>query len=201
MSSTPRRTQDQRRSATIAKLLDATIGCLVEHGYRDASISRICEKAGVSQGGLFRHFGSRTALLVAATNEIGSRHLAQLGKIMEGGVLEREQLDDIVSYFRSATRDPITAAWREVLVAARTNEELRLAVAPAVQGVEDGIMGLAELITDDPARVRPLGALLLSLLHMFDSEATTSSILSTEDVEALRHAWAVEMLGAALNPQ
>ncbi len=201
MSRAPRRTQDQRREATIAKLLNATIACLVECGYRDTSISRICERAGVSQGGLFRHFESRTALLVAATDEIGRRHLAQLRELLEWEVLDREQLDAIVRYFRAATRDPVTAAWREVLVAARTNEELRVAVAPAVKGVEEGIMGIAALIAGDENRVRPLGTLLLSLLHMFDSEATASTILCTEDVEELRHAWAMEVLGAALGAE
>jgi len=199
MSRVPRRTQDERREATIAKLLDATIACLVECGYRDTSISRICERAGVSQGGLFRHFDSRTALMVATTAEIGMRHLAQLRELVDGPGVDKEQLDVIVRYFRAATRDPITAAWREVLVAARTNEELRLAVVPAVQGLEEGIMGLATLIVGDGERARPLGTLFLSLLHMFDSEATTSSILCTEDVEELRHAWAVEALGAALS--
>jgi AcrR family transcriptional regulator len=198
MSTAPRRTQHERREATIAKLLDATIGCLIEHGYRDTSISRICDRAGLSQGGLFRHFGSRVELLAAATDEIGTRHLARLHDLAQWDSIEVDQLDEIVRYFRAATRDPLTEAWREILVAARTNEALRLSVAPPVKRLEEGIMEIASMIAPDEASARGLGTLLLSLLHMFDSEATAAAIVGTEDIEEIRHAWAVELLRSAL---
>lgn len=201
MSTAPRRTQNERREATIAKLLDATIVCLIEFGYRDTSISRICDRAGLSQGGLFRHFGSRVELLAAATDEIGMRHLARMHALVQWETIDGDQLDGIVRYFRAATRDPLTEAWREILVAARTNEALRVSVAPPVKRLEEGIMEIASLIARDEASVRPLGTLLLSLLHMFDSEATAATILQTEDIEEIRHGWAVDLLKRALDSE
>ena len=57
------------------------------------------------------------------------------------------------------------------------------------------------LIARDEASVRPLGTLILSLLHMFDSEATASTIIRTEDIEEIRHAWAVDLLKHALGSE
>ena len=72
-----RRTQAERREATIARLLDATIDALAERGYAGASVAEICRRAGLSQGALFRHFDTRHAVIGAATDEIGRRHLAR----------------------------------------------------------------------------------------------------------------------------
>lgn len=195
----PRRTQAERREQTIAKLLDATIDCLVEHGYRDTSIGRICDKAGVSHGGLFRHFSSRTALIAAATDEIGKRHLVELQRVISSAPKNQDVIERLVHSFREATRSSLTAAWREVLLAARTNEELCIAVKPAVQHFETAIMDIAAILPTTLDNPRALGTLLLSILHMFDSESTTWAILQTEDVLEIRHEWAVRLLRDALD--
>src|SRR4051794_17665171 len=73
----PRRTQQERREGTIRKLLFAATETLIEVGYAEASVQRICARAGVSQGALFRHFPSREALMVAASADVGNRLLLQ----------------------------------------------------------------------------------------------------------------------------
>src|SRR5215813_6778413 len=82
-SSPARRTQRQRREATIAKLLDATIDALIDVGYTRASIREICLRAGVSDGGLFRHFQSRLDLIVAAADHIAERELENIRRQVE----------------------------------------------------------------------------------------------------------------------
>lgn len=198
MSPTPRRTQRERREATIAKLLEATIECLIEEGYRDTSIARICKRAKVSHGGLFRHFPSRTALIAAATDEIVRRHMANLRALIDEGELNINRVEAIVLFFREGARAPLTAAWREVLVAARTNSELSDAVTPAVRNFEDAIMDLAAELPGASDNHRELGTLLLSLMHLYDSEATTIPFFATEDIEVYRFDWAVKLLSEAL---
>lgn len=198
MSDAPRRTQRERREATIAKLLEATIECLCEYGYRDTSIARICKAAGVSHGGLFRHFPSRTALIAAATDEIGRRHVAQFYALLEAPPTESGLVETMVQSFREAARSPNTTAWREVIVAARTNKELREAVAPTLKNLEEALMAFSSQMPGAPTDPRAVGTVVLSLLHMFDSEANTSNILITEDVQELRHQWAVQALASAM---
>ena len=195
----PRRTQQARREATIKKLLDATIECLVIHGYRDTSIGRICDRAGVSHGGLFRHFATRTALVAAAAREIAQRHMQQMGQILAAPPTGEALVDVLVRFVRHATRDELCAAWREVITAARTDEALREAVAPAVQFYEDSIIEVAAQLPGAPRDVKSFGTLVLSLIHMFDSEASTQVIVASPEIEGIREAWAIKLLQQALN--
>lgn len=199
MTAVAHRTQQERRAETIGKLVDATIQCLIELGYRDTSIGKICTRAGVSHGGLFRHFPSRTALVAAATHEVVHRHLEQLAAVVENDPGDEDIIELLIRSFRAATRTPLTCAWREVLLAARTNEELREAVAPAVQSFEDAIMDVAAKIPGAPEDTRAFGTLILSILHMFDSEAICVPIVHNRDVTEIRHDWAVKLLRNALD--
>ena len=191
----PRRTQKQRRDTTIAKLVDATINALIELGYHKTSVARICERAGVSQGGLFRHFPTRTDIVAAATDEICRRHLERFSALLCDPPSGEDVFDTLVHFFRASTRDPIAAAWRDVIAAARTDDKLREAIAPPVYRFEQAIMDAALGIPGAGAEDRDeIGTFLLSLLHMFDSEAMTVDIVANDTIERLRHEWTVDLL-------
>lgn len=193
-----RRSQKERREDSIARLLDATIHCLAVHGDRETSISRICARASLSQGGLFRHFPSRTALIAAAAHEVARRHLQQLEAVLNVPSDSEARIDALILGVQTAARGPLTAAWREVLNAARTHPELREAVVPAVRNYEAGVLAIAAQMPgsgDDP---ESLGILLLSLLHVFDSEATVAGVFSNEKIEHARRSWAAGQLKAAI---
>ena len=53
------------------KLLAAAAGVYAEAGYRGATTRRIAQEAGVNEITLFRHFGSKDALILEATREHG----------------------------------------------------------------------------------------------------------------------------------
>ena len=59
-------TQVERRAETRAKLLDATVKSIVEHGLAATTSRRVCDIAGVSSGAQTHHFPFRTDLLGAA---------------------------------------------------------------------------------------------------------------------------------------
>ena len=65
-----RRTQAQRRAATRQALLEATIDAVVARGYGGATVAVIAEYAGVSQGALFNHFGTKADLFGAAVEYV-----------------------------------------------------------------------------------------------------------------------------------
>ncbi len=67
-----RRTQAERSAAMRARLLDATIECLVTYGYAGTTTPRVAELAGVTRGAQIHHFRSKEDLVVAAIE-----HLAQ----------------------------------------------------------------------------------------------------------------------------
>jgi len=63
----PRRGQEERRASTRARLLDATVECLVDHGYAATTTTVIAERAGVSRGAQLHHYP--TMSLPPATGE------------------------------------------------------------------------------------------------------------------------------------
>src|SRR3954453_4564712 len=95
----PRRTQEERRAATRAALLDAALACLVEHGYEGTTTGRVCERAGVSRGAHQHHFGTRPARGAAALEELAMRRLeesrGELARLPAGEERIEQALDAI----------------------------------------------------------------------------------------------------------
>lgn len=65
-----RRTQAERREGTRRALLDATIASLVEVGYARTTTTEVVRRAGFSQGALFKHFPTKSALVAAAAEQL-----------------------------------------------------------------------------------------------------------------------------------
>jgi len=190
----PRRTQKERREGTMAKLVDATIASLAEVGYRATSIAEICTRAGVSQGALFRHFRSRIAIVAAATQAVEQQHLATFAQFTAAGPASESALPGLVAFLRQACRSAESSAWREVMMAARTDFELRVQVAESLRRFELAILDVAQAIGGDVADPDRLGMVVLSLMHMFDIEAVTDVVVQSPEIEDARQAWAVEIL-------
>ena len=58
-----RRTQAERSAATRAALLAAARALFTAHGFAGASREEIVERAGVTRGALYHHFGGKASLL------------------------------------------------------------------------------------------------------------------------------------------
>lgn len=166
----PRRTQEQRRSETIGKLVEATIEAIEQVGYHRTSLGEICARSGVSKGGLFRHFDSRLDLIVAAAREVARRHLAAFDELRSDD--QALGIEEIVRFARDRVRHETNAVWFEVLVAARTEPDLRERLAPITQQLYDDIEERAVAnfagldAPDDLIRIA-----VTSAVHMFDGEA------------------------------
>jgi AcrR family transcriptional regulator len=194
-----RRTQAERKASTVAKLTEACIEILFEKGYAGCSVSLVCKRAGLSQGALFRHFPTRVALLVHTAVAIEKRQLQRFHDLLKKEMSPQELIANAVHLMRQTCRDEQSMAWREIQVAARTDDALREGIREPLLRFEEAILKMALALpnahTLEPQR---LGMILLSLLHMFDSEAVTENTLHTEFIETMRHDWACELLGREL---
>ncbi|MFD6356872.1 TetR/AcrR family transcriptional regulator [Nocardia tengchongensis] len=186
-----RRTQAERTASTKAALVDATIETIAEIGYHRASLGEICTRAGVSKGGLFRHFDSRLALVVEVAEEVGRRHLAGFRALGDAPVGE------MLALTRSQSRARINAVWFELLIAARTDAELREQLTPVAARLYAAVDELAVVPSSgagvDPALLRLMGT---SLVHMFDGEAVLREILPRPELEDARLQAAIELSNA-----
>ncbi|MFQ6329290.1 TetR/AcrR family transcriptional regulator [Nocardia sp. CWNU-33] len=78
----PRRTQQERRAATAAELVDATIVAIGKVGYQRATVQEICGRAGLPAGAMFRPFDSRLHLIVRTSEEVFTRQRAACRAVM-----------------------------------------------------------------------------------------------------------------------
>lgn len=187
-----RRTQAERTAGTVAALVDATIETIADLGYHRASVGEICLRAGVSKGGMFRHFDSRLALVVAAAEEVGRRHLDEFRSLGAASIVEQ------LEFARSRSRARINAVWFELLIAARTDTALREKLTPVAIGLYDNIEDLAVnsglgAALQDPEMARVAAT---AVVHMFDGEAVIRAVLPRPDLEEARLAGIVDLFNA-----
>ncbi|MEW6472342.1 MAG: TetR/AcrR family transcriptional regulator [Actinomycetota bacterium] len=134
-----RRTQEERSAETRKRLLDAAIECLIELGYAATTTAVVAERAGVSRGAQLHHYPTKADLLAAAVDHLSTRLGHQLAveadRLPQGG----SRLSAVANTLLRGIRDPLFLAWVELRVAARTDPELRAALAPVEKRLRDGV--------------------------------------------------------------
>jgi AcrR family transcriptional regulator len=176
--------QRERSRATQQRLLDATVDCLIEHGWSGTTTTLVAEKAGVSRGAQLHHYPTKAALVLAAVEHLAARRAEEIRA--EAAALPVRRLDRAVALLAAAFTGPLYVAALEVWIAARTDPPLRAALVPlearvgrelhrlavdlldadetrpgvreAVQATLDLLRGLgvANLLSDDTARRRAI---------------------------------------------
>ena len=167
-----RRTQAQRREATIGALLEATVTCLTERGYAATSTAAVCAEAGVSQGALFRHFPTRQALLVATAERVATRNVASFRAATDGAAVDTvDDVAEVLAHLRAAVLFPTNQTWRELLVAARADAGLREALLPARELLHAQMLDVAADLWGDHLSADDLPSVLSIVVNMLDGLA------------------------------
>jgi AcrR family transcriptional regulator len=167
-----RRTQAQRREGTIGALLEASVRCLTERGYAATSTAAVCAEAGVSQGALFRHFPTRQALLVATAEHVATRNVAAFRATTDGAAVDTvDDVAAVLGHLRAAVLSPANQTWRELLVAARADSDLRAALLPARELLQAQMLDVAGDLWGDRLSVDDLPAVLSIVVNMLDGLA------------------------------
>lgn len=157
MSSSERRTQEDRRAGTQLALMRATIDCLVEYGYANTTTRLVADRAQVSRGAQTHHYPTKRDLVVAAIEHLFDEHARGFTKAFEQVPVHERTLDGAIDALWQIVNGPAYAAILEVVVAARTDDELRAVVHGVASGLETTVVELlmwfAPEITDrDHAR-------------------------------------------------
>lgn len=78
---TARRSQEERRAGSRARLLDATIECLIEEGYGGTKVATVARRAGLSVGCLQNYFPTKGHLLAEAMTHLFNRESQELARV------------------------------------------------------------------------------------------------------------------------
>lgn len=192
------RTQQERREATVARLLDAGIATIIEVGYARASAKTIVRRAGVSDGALFRHFDTMGDFMAAIAYEVMRRQLDLFSKQVAEIPAEAPALEAGLTILRDLTTNSTNAVLYELMIAARTDEKLRAALQHVLAGyrtkIDDTARGLPGA-EGFPAEIFP--NLVALMTNSFDGAAIVEAVLPQSDIAAQR----IPLLLALLNAE
>ena len=124
-----RRTQEERSASTRAKLLDATVDCLHELGYAQTTTTEIANRAGVSRGAQLHHFPTKAELVTTAVEHLFERRHREFVEAFAKVPPSADRVKAAVDLLWSMVSGPTFYAWLELVVAARTDPELRRSVS------------------------------------------------------------------------
>jgi AcrR family transcriptional regulator len=179
-----RRTQAERRAETRARLLEATIECLIEDGYAGTTIRHVTERAGVSQGAQSHHFPHRVDLVASAFEHLAEqridRYADRVGTLSKGrSVRLRALLDLLWEDFSS----PLFTVAAKLWVASADDPELRERLIPVEQNIYRATAEVARQVAgelgEEPGFDRKLAVAMntvagLALVREFDPSGRAS---------------------------
>ncbi len=105
---------DKRRA-----ILDAAVEVFARHGFSDATINDVAEKANIAGGTVYLYFKNKEDLLIQAMNEIISSRLAEIKKIISHEINSLDRLYKmILLHVELFSRNPyvvkfMVSEWRQ----------------------------------------------------------------------------------------
>jgi AcrR family transcriptional regulator len=159
-----RRTQEERSSAMRRRILDATLECLTTLGYAATTTIVVAERAGVSRGAELHHFPTRSALIGAAVQHLFRSVTQAYERAFTRLPPEADRVAAAIDLLWKIYQDPRVTAVLELHVAARTDAELRAALAPVALRHHANVVRLARGYFPDAAATHPGFEALLDLV-------------------------------------
>jgi AcrR family transcriptional regulator len=173
-----RRTQQQRREATRARLLTATQSALVERGYAGTTTTEVCRRAGASQGALFKHFASKGELLAATAEQLFAHLIDAYRDTLPRLAGVQDRAAAAVGLLWDVFEDARLLAAIELYAAARTDRELALRLAPVAERHGENLRQLARELFPEAAARNPDFDAVVSVVVQAIQGATLGSLAS-----------------------
>lgn len=206
---TARRTNAERSATTQARLLDAALACLVERGYGGTTTIEVADRAGVSRGAQLHHYPTRAALMAAAVEHLYARLTAEYQAGFAALSPRADRLRAAIDLLWRIFTRPDFAAAGELVIAARTDSELRAHLAPIAARHQANVGRLARAyFPREAARGARFDAVLTLILDAMSGMAAARELHlpgpSTRQRLATLHAIASQALAgdpsAAITP-
>jgi AcrR family transcriptional regulator len=190
------RTQQQRREETVARLLDASIDTITEVGYARASAAVIAKRAQVSDGALFRHFATMGDFMAATAREVMRRQIDLFTKRVAEIRADQPAMEAALTVLRDVTANSTNTVMYELLIAARTDEKLRVTLQDVLTEYAANIHETARALPGaDRFAEDTFTALVAIVTNTFDGAAIVRAVLPQPEIEDKR----IQLLAALLN--
>jgi AcrR family transcriptional regulator len=120
-----RQRQADRGRETRRKLMAATVECLVQNGWSGTTTTQVAERARVSRGAQLHHFRTRSELVTAAVEYVGTESAQQLLRQADAVKDKPDRTKAVVELIADFYASPLFTAALELWVAARTDPGLK----------------------------------------------------------------------------
>jgi AcrR family transcriptional regulator len=128
------------KSARMRKrILEATLDCIYEDGFNNASTTEIVKRAGVSRGAMLHHFPTKEILIATAIEKLLKDEIADIRKRAIAYAEGQQTIDDFVDYLWTRFSGRLFMITIDFLSSARTDEKLRDAVIPVSLNFHDAL--------------------------------------------------------------
>ena len=119
--------QQTKSENTRLQILEATLYCFSEYGFHNTTTEKVSKQAKVSRGAMLHHFSQRAELVRAAVEHLHEKRLQEYERDLRA--LNEDAKHTLVAegieVFWRQLQSPLFAIYCELLVAARTDDELR----------------------------------------------------------------------------
>ena len=115
------------------RIFEGATACIAANGYHRTSISQVAQQCGVSVGALQHHFPSKLDLMAATAEYLLSLALRWFSEAKEDFSRDPEAYEKaLFRAWREVFKTREYAACLEILVAARTDSDLKMRIMPAL---------------------------------------------------------------------
>ncbi len=131
--------QEERSARMRERILTATLDCIHELGFQNASTTEIVNRAGVSRGAMLHHFPNKEMLIAAAVENLLETEIADLRQIAGAYAHKQLTIDDFVDHLWSRFSGRLFMITMDFLSSARTDEKLAAAIIPVSLNFHDSL--------------------------------------------------------------
>ncbi len=182
-----RRTQEERSASTRARLLDATIECLIDLGYARTTTTVVCERAGLSRGAQLHHFPTKADLVIEAVAHLATRRAEEIRAERDCLAGADDRVEAMLDLIWSSFSGPLFYAAMELWVAARTDPDLHTNLYRFERAVGRAMLQLGEeMASEGQAHSSPRLDDLLELSFYVMRGMAMQRILKDDDTERRR---------------
>lgn len=204
MTSAPvRRSQQQRREQTRARILEAAGQCLLELGYAETTVGEVQLRAAMARGTLLHHFPTKAELIVAAMRHLAEQRIARFHTEAGAAATGGDRMAALVDVAWRDLNSPTFFAGLELWVAARTDRELRDVLVPVetelFRTLHEGLLAIVDPDGADP-RLPTLVEFTIDLLTGLSLTTLLTSNLGHRELLLRRWKRALAVLTGELSP-
>jgi AcrR family transcriptional regulator len=193
------RPKQARSLETRARLLEAAIGTLVAEGYGGLTTTAVCQRAGLSQGALFKHFASKAGLVGATAERLFAGLIDDFRAALPPAAAEGERLALALRRLEQVFEQPRLLAALELYTAARSDAVLRAQLAPVLARHRANLLAEARALFPRAAAAnRDFEAVVDAVISALQGEALSALVLRDAEGARRSRAWLERAVRAEL---